>query len=149
VQALTCLPIADLSTLFKSLIHRGSLAITPSGLVYLSVDDDFIYRAFAQLADSQAVLPDYFNDPYLGAHISIIYPEEHKLTSIENEGTCYPFTLIGLASMVIFPKRYYFLQVQAPDLMSLRRSFGLSDKLLFKNHWIDLHITVGYTLLQR
>ncbi len=146
-QASMLLYAEHLPALFNELAHNGRLAITSSGLVYLKVDDAFIDQGFNLLSDKQAVPPDYFN-PYLGAHISVIYPEERRLSQLEQLGTHYSFTLQGLASLTIFPKRYYFLVVHAPELLRLRQLYGLTDKLLFKNHCIDLHITVGYTLLQ-
>jgi hypothetical protein len=132
--------------LFDTVTHlsgKGHLKMNAFGLTYLDIDDNYIHQIFPLISDMSVMKPEYFGKDLVGAHISVIYPDEdiscHKADLNKEHG----FTVIGLFSATIENKKYYFLKVKAPSLISVRRRHGLSNKLFFKNFWIDLHITVG------
>jgi hypothetical protein len=132
--------------LFDTVTHlsgKGHLKMNAFGLTYLDIDDNYIHQIFPLIPDMSAMKPEYFGENLVGAHISVIYPEEEICSYKADLNKEHYFTIIGLFSATIENKKYYFLKVKAPTLVSLRRRHGLSDKLSFKNYWIDLHITVG------
>lgn len=122
---------------------KGHLKMNAFGLTYLDIDDNFIHQIFPLIPDMLAMKPEYFGDDLVGAHISVIYPEEDISCYKADLNKEHDFAVTGLFSAVLENKKYYVLKVKAPSLISLRRRHGLSDKLVFKNCLIDLHITVG------
>jgi len=131
-------------------ILKTALDIQSSGYLeqsfhyfYLKIDDDYIHRLFPLFQDKMITKPDYFNRYTMGAHITIVYPEENKLINEQELGKEHHFKIKEIFSTVIGLKRYYALLVEAPTLLQLRKKYGLSSQLLFKNHWIDFHITFG------
>jgi hypothetical protein len=127
----------------------GLLAQSPTGLVYLKIDDAYIHRVFPLLKEPGIIKPDYFQgERAIGAHISLVYPEEdNNLHNWQAEiGEQYSFTAGSVFSMRINNKHYYALKVVCPPLIKLRTRYGLPQKLCFKRHWVDLHITIGVRL---
>ncbi|HHW3788005.1 TPA: hypothetical protein ACT9MN_002695, partial [Legionella pneumophila] len=55
----------------------GKVAISQNQLTYLKIHDEWIYELFPLLQNEQIRKPDYFGNESIGAHISIIYPEEN------------------------------------------------------------------------
>lgn len=112
-----------------------------SNYTYLKISDAYIHQLFPFVQNKKISKPNYFDKYSMGAHITIFYPEENKILDSEELNEEHHFKVIGAFSTVISSKRYYALKVEAPSLLKLRRKYLLPDKLAFKDHWIDFHIT--------
>ncbi|WBV65335.1 hypothetical protein PGH44_12590 [Legionella pneumophila] len=55
----------------------GKVALSQNQLTYLKIHDEWIHELFPLLQNEQIRKPDYFGNESIGAHISIIYPEEN------------------------------------------------------------------------
>ncbi|CDZ75832.1 hypothetical protein BN59_00091 [Legionella massiliensis] len=131
----TTLDIPDLLETAKNFPSIGSLCISKSNLVYLSVDNRFIHQLFPLLKNihNQAYKPDYFGERATGAHVSVIYPEEYT-TSLASQdlGQRHHFKVNGIFSADLGLKRYYVLGIESESLIALRSKYNLSPKLYFK-----------------
>jgi len=123
----------------------GTLAITNQHLVYLDIVDDYIHQLFPLLENKNNLIvkPDYFNKYLIGAHISVIYPEENKLINPIELGKQHKFKIKNLITMEINSKVYYALRVESHSLLELRRKYKLPDKLNFRGIRVEFHITIG------
>lgn len=134
----------------QELPRHGVLQKTEEGLLYLKVSDRYIYELLPLLPDVLSP-PPYFGKGLIGAHISIIQPEEIDWTKppvLPPLGNRYPFTIGHFAwatpQHISKAARVYFLTVEAPELVKIRTDAGLSPQ--FKEH--DLHITIGVQYLE-
>jgi len=143
VPQLTTLNIPELKHAAALLPATGKLAISHNHLVYLDIDDNYIYQLFPLLKTPHIEKPNYFSTYGVGAHISVIYPEENKILQQKYLGQEYHFTLQEMVIAEINLKKYYILLVQSPALLHIRRKHELPDKLNFKNYEIGFHITIG------
>lgn len=112
---------------------------------YLKVDDEYIHSIYPLLAQ-HALLekPSYFTSADdIGAHISIIYPEEHITVQEKYHHQVHPFSITGLITACYENTTYYALSVVSPSLVTLRRQHLLASNPTFKGQEIVLHITVG------
>jgi len=139
----TPLNLPELLTQAANLPTSGRLANSRDNLCYLDLSDDYIHQLFPFLQETEAQKPDYFGENLVGAHISVIYPEEKRLVGGSDLGQIHHFSIKGAFSADLGAKRYYVLLVNAPSLLLLRKKQGLPDRLAFKDHWIDFHITLG------
>lgn len=113
----------------------------PTGLCENIVHSAYaIYTRFCSAANNK---PDYFTKNNIGAHISMIYPEEYEEVKGENLDQLHYFKVLGLFTAELDSKRYYVLGIEAPTLLNLRKSYGLSSKLCIKGYWVDLHMAIG------
>ena len=125
----------------------GVLRLSKNKLCFLDLSDAYIHQLFPLLAGTPAQKPDYFGEGGIGAHISVVYPEESRSVPEEYLGQTHAFRVTGAFTADLGLKRYYVLGVEAPDLLRLRRKLDLPDQLAFKNFYIDLHITIGVSML--
>lgn len=123
-----------------ALPHTGYLKAS-SHYTYLKISDAYIHQLFPFIEDKKISKPDYFDKYSMGAHITVIYPEEDKTIHSQELNQEHHFRVINAFSTVIGAKRYYALKVEPPTLLELRRKHSLPGKLAFKKHWIDFHIT--------
>lgn len=139
----------DLLARAQRLPLSGHLEMTADDLVYLNISDQFINELFPLLSneESKIIKPDYMGPNLIGAHISVIYPEEGQPKSLEELDTLYDFQPIDLFSTRLGKKIYYAIRVLAPPLIELRGKYGLAPLLSFKHQLIPLHITIGISLL--
>lgn len=144
--SMSTLSVPKLLHTVAQLPTTGHLKMNSLGLTYLDIDDDYIHTLFPLIRDGYAMKPEYFGEALVGAHISVIYPEEDIVCHREELNKSHHFAITGLFSAVLEGKKYYALKVKSPTLVSVRRRHGLPDKLFFKNHWVDLHITIGVVL---
>jgi hypothetical protein len=144
---MTILTIPALLEAARHLPKQGHLVLTENNLLALKIDDAYIHQLYPLLASVSISKPAYFTAQGIGAHISVIYPEEHS-NSIDKAclGQQHAFTLNVLVKAKIGHKYYFALTVHAPSLLLLRRQYHLSDQLLFKNCLVDFHITIGVSL---
>ncbi len=121
----------------------GKLARSKNNLVYLNIDDAYIHDLFPLLQNQGVKMPDYFGAGAVGAHISVIYPEENKAINNEDLDQEHHFVVKELITAKIEHKTYYAFLIESPSLLRLRRRLGLPDLLCFKNYAIGFHITIG------
>lgn len=129
--------------------QSGQLAVSPNRLTYLNINDHYIHQLFPLLPNekNKIVKPDYFGENSIGAHISVIYPEENTMVSDEDIGIEHYFKIIGTFTADLNLKRYYVLKIESDSLHHLRKKYNLPEKLLFKEHLVDFHITIGVSFL--
>lgn len=112
------------------------------------MDDAYVHQLFSLLKDGTVQKPDYFGEQSVGAHITIIYPEEHKNIQKKDLQQQHHFLVKEIVTAEIGRKIYYVLLVDSPSLLQLRRKYDLPDLLSFKGYSIGFHITVG-VIIQR
>lgn len=116
-----------------------------NGFVYVDLDDDYIHSLIMFLQQDDFQEPPYFGDPGLvGAHISVIYPEEmiqYGIKDIEECGEIISF--VPKICQVVYPLKskeidqVYLVIVDSPQLNILREKYGLPKREY------DSHITIG------
>lgn len=143
VTPFTPLELPELVSQAKGLPSKGRLANSINNLCYLDISDAFIHQLFPLLQTTPAKKPHYFGKNLIGAHISVVYPEENRLVPEKDLGQEHHFSIKGAFTAELGLKRYYVLSVEAPTLLVIRKKLGLPDLLAFKNQWVALHITVG------
>jgi len=143
LPAMEKLPLPALLNAASRLPSSGRLARSKNKLSYLNIEDAYIHDLFPLLQNQAIKIPDYFGKQGVGAHISVIYPEEKKEISDADLGQEHDFLIKDLIAAKINQKIYYALFIEAPSLLQLRRKYGLTDLLCFKNYAIGFHITIG------
>lgn len=111
---------------------------------YLKIDDDYIHLTHPLLNEYGVIeKPAYFIPPDdVGAHISIIYPEENKVPQMAIEQK-HHFSICGLLKAQYGSKEYFALAVHSPSLTAFRQKHHLAAKPRFKGQEIFFHITIG------
>lgn len=145
----TAINIPGLMEIALSFSQFGYLSRSKDNLIYLNIDDDYIHRLFPLLKETNEQInkPAYFSEKLVGAHISVIYPEEYTSMLEIDLDRKHHFKITGTFSADLGTKRYYVLGVESPSLLALRQKYNLGSKLYFKKHRIDLHITIGTSQL--
>lgn len=141
----THLTDADLLKSVGGLQTKGWIEQTDE-YCYLNIDDGFVHSAFPQLAafGDGIQKPDYFHaSDAIGAHISVIYPEEHVELLRENMGQIHHFQLGRLIKAQYDVSTYFILSVISPSLNCLRQMHHLAVQPTFKGQQIMFHITIG------
>lgn len=126
-----------------TLMPNGYLSTSSEQLTYLDVDDDYIHQLLPLLKNRRIKRPNYFGEELIGAHISVIYPEENVWINPEDLGYEHYFTIKELFTAELDIKKYYVLMVESPSLILLRKKYGLGDMPYFRGNLINLHITIG------
>lgn len=125
----------------------GYLEVSADNLAYLDVEDTYVHELFPLLKLKGVYKPDYFGTNPIGAHISVIYPEENIVLREEDLHQEHFFKIIGNYTAEHNSKKYFVLGIESPTLSLLRHKYGLSDKPCFKNHGVDFHITYAISYL--
>lgn len=125
--------------------HRLPLSGTlkcSSGFTYVELDSEYIFSIIPLIADLDFITPDYFEEGKVGAHITVIYPDEMKLfgiESIDELDEAIPFKLEEC--QIVYPKRNfesaYLIIVESSRLDQIREKYGLGKREY------PFHITVG------
>lgn len=112
---------------------------------YLNIDDHYIHQIFPLLAQYDCVKkPEYFTEPNaIGAHISVIYPEEMVKVLPSSVGEKHGFSVSALIKAQYGTKDYFVLSVTSPSLSAFRQLHYLSPRPIWKGQEIMFHITVG------
>ena len=128
----------------KDLPTSGTLAqATENGMIYLDLNDDWIFNALSVLHDSGYIRPPYFVHPPtpVGAHIKIVTKREAEDYELYGEKGRDVSHLIGrtvdfevVTAHVSYPriKKYgiearYKIRVKSPELSQIRKELtGLS-----------------------
>ncbi|HSW87395.1 MAG TPA: hypothetical protein VLG49_07865 [Rhabdochlamydiaceae bacterium] len=112
------------------------------GFVYVDLDDAYIHQLVTFIQDEGFEEPSYFgNENLVGAHISVIYPNEMNKDKIEEYGEMIHFEIKGCE--VVHPPNWqgidevYIIVVESPELDRIRMKYGLPIKKY------DFHITIG------
>lgn len=139
------LHIPNVNEAIRTLTRHGILKTTDQGLVYLDIDDDYIHLVYPLIQKEMDWVekPDYFGTGLIGAHISVIYPEEKISLNPQVLQQKHFFNTAGLFAAKLGSKKYYVLRIKSPTLIDLRLQNGLPEKLWFKEQFVDLHITVA------
>lgn len=140
--------IPGLSETLINLPTEGKVKQAVNGFLYLDIDDRYIHEIFPLLKQSNLQKPDYFSmeTNFIGAHISIIYPDELIEVKTDLIGKQYAFTINGLFFTEILNTRYFALKVQAPGLLAVRAQYALPEQLKIYGYHIDFHITIAKQL---
>lgn len=128
----------------NQLAATGTLK-SSNGFVYVDVDDDYIHKLIKFIQPYGFEEPPYFGNPGLvGAHITVIYPDEaekYALGELKECGETITFKPKGC--MTVQPPNWeevtevYFLVVNAPKLDKIRKKYELPKREY------DFHITIG------
>jgi hypothetical protein len=123
----------------NELPHTGVLKEDRSGFVYLKVDDHYIDQLFPLLHNPEYRKPPYFRRPNApGAHISVIYSDEH-VHKIKELGQTFSFKILDITAVPPKTQEFVVIQIESPELEALRVKYGLSP--LLKGH--PFHITIA------
>ena len=126
----------------KLLSAKGKLTIFDE-ITCVQGSDSYIHQLFPLLEDGHIIKPDYFGEQSIGAHITIIYPEEYKKIEEKDLGGEHNFLIKELIAAKIKQKIYYALLVESASLLQIRKKYDLPDLLSFKGYQIGFHITIG------
>lgn len=127
----------------KRLPLKGVTCLTENKLFCLDVNDDFIHQLFPYLEIEGIKKPNYFGEKAVGAHITIVYPEETQRINLQTLHQEHSFSIKDVVSAQIGRKIYYVVLVESDSLLKLRRELGLADLLNFKGYEIGFHITIA------
>ena len=137
-----------LINLALKLPKQGKVFKTENNLAYLKIHNDFIYELQPLLNDKEIIKPTYFDKDGIGAHISIIYPEENEVLQENDIGGIHNFNITGLFAAALDEKEYFALGVDAPSLLLLRKNYHLQEMLFIKNILVPFHVTIGVKKLK-
>lgn len=125
------------------LSSQGNTELTENNLFCLKIEDNFIHQLFPLIQDNHVKKPNYFGERSIGAHITIIYPEENKKIDKNDIKKEHSFFVKDFVTAEIGEKIYYVLLIDSPSLLKLRKKYHLPDLLSFKGYSIPFHITIG------
>lgn len=112
---------------------------------YLDIDDRYINQIYPMLAHYGRVdKPAYFSvSDGIGAHISVIYPEERVKVLPSSVGQKHVFSIYGLFKAQYEEKEYFILSLTSPSLSAFRQLHYLTPRPIWKRQEVMFHITVG------
>lgn len=124
--------------------HEGILK-SSQGFVYVDVDDAFIYKLLPFIQEGGFEAPPYFGrSDLVGAHITVIYPDEVKKYGIKKiRETEEVISFTPKTCQIVHPQKWhdidevFLLVVDAPELDLIREKYGLPRREY------DFHITIG------
>lgn len=129
----------------------GKLYLSASGWLLLSVPNGLARSIYENLDEVGVELPPGKDGQPFNAHISVMRPEEIKEIGgadvISERGHVFHYNIGRLA--VVTPagwpemSKCWLIQVTSPELMQLRRSYGLSPLPQRNNESLPFHITVA------
>lgn len=116
-----------------------------NGYCFLKINDDFIHELHPELNQfGEFEKPDYFNTPQeIGAHITIIYPEENVSIQAYDLGQMHTFYAKKLMKARLDSKEYIVVLIESPTLIEMRAKYQLPPQPTYKSNEIDLHVTIG------
>ncbi len=131
--------------------NRGILKQKDNGYLYLEVSNDFIEQLLPMINAPIQPTPDYSNPMGIGAHISVVYDEEwlgDPIFDINELGQEFTFTVKDLGTVISLKnniiKKWWIINVDAPQLQQLRMNYGLSSK----PKGYEYHVSIGIEILE-
>lgn len=121
--------------------NYGTIQQTPDGFTYVKISDRYVSELIRQISRPGFEVPkSALKYSVSGAHISVIKEGEAKEIGVLQElGQRVNFNPLGFYTVVLHDQEYFMLAVDAPELSSLRKKYGLPERL--ENH--AFHITIG------
>jgi len=124
---------------------KGRLMQTEDGFLYIDLPDQLLDVFTEMIEDPKAKKPPYHTKKMnnVGAHVSVAYKDEMEDIKVKELGDEFYCGIKGFVSLD--PEgwnemdRVWFLELDAPELEDLRKSYGLSKKL--NGH--EFHATVA------
>lgn len=114
--------------------------------LYLKVDDRYIWDLLPKLGVALPPPPYFTPECSIGAHISVIYTEEVEekffLSEQKKAQICH-FSPLDFYYIEVFNKQIAVLIVSSPELLEIRRQYGLPEKLNYRGLLVPFHITLG------
>lgn len=126
----------------KNFPNEGIIKLSQDNLLYLDIDDRFINELCPLFDSSKIVKPDYFSIG-IGAHISIIYPNEISSPIYDESDIKYHFEIDTLFKASTEDKTYYALSIVAPELLKIRNLNGLHSDLNLDGYLVEMHTTIA------
>lgn len=126
--------------------NTGILSQLDTGYLFLKVSDDFIHKLFPLIEISTKQLPDYFSavKGHIGAHVSVIYPEEIRRVQIDGLlGKIIYFQKMHICQARLKEKNYLVIVIKSLELEYLRMQQGLSKKPIYQGFEVEFHITLA------
>lgn len=114
------------------------------GFVYVDLDDAYIHQLVTFIEQEGFQEPPYFGKDLVGAHITVIYPneiEKYGIETIQETGRTIHF--VPNTCQAVRPPTWqaidevYFVVVDAPELDAIREKYGLPKREY------AFHITIG------
>ncbi len=126
----------------------GILCQKPTGYLYLKVSEDFINKLLPliELAPTQRLAVSDRPENDVGAHISIVYPDEiQTAVTVPDLGRTIDFTIQGLFlyTACVHGKSYIVLVVQSRALEKLRIAVHLHKEHFYEGVQVPFHITLA------
>lgn len=124
----------------ENLPQTGILRQKNDGYIYLKIDDAYVTELFPIVREPRCLLPNvFYRERSIGAHVSVIYANEaHRLGRIKEIGQTFTFKPKRIKKIRTHKFENVILEIDAPELARLRKSYGLPPKL--KGH--EFHITL-------
>lgn len=138
--------LSDKSVIDRAKTFDGEGLIQQSGdYCYLNIDDRYIHEIYPMLAKyDNVVKPDYFSvSEGIGAHVSVIYPEEMVKVLPSSVGQKHTFSVCGLFKAQSEEKEYFALSITSSSLSDFRQLHYLTPLPIWKRQEVTFHITVG------
>jgi len=140
--------LPNLVKMISCLTSTGKITRTNTGYIYADIDNEFIHRSFALLKNTLDIniqKPDYFSldTDFIGAHISLVYPEENQTSEADFFDAQCHFSVEDIFSTVLDSKTYYGLKIVSQDITQFRKNLGLPEFLSIKGHTVFPHITIA------
>jgi hypothetical protein len=133
-----------LNFIFTRLPKHGILRKDEQGMVYVNIDNNYIYKLLEFIKQEKFQAPPYFGEGMHGAHITVMNPEEVLYYAIGDIKECgHVIKFEPKDCKIVHPETWakgeqaYLITVEAPILHQLREKYGLP-----KNKY-DFHITIG------
>ena len=126
---------------------EGTIRQAKNGLVYLDIDDEFIYQINKLFKENNMEVPPYFGKGRTGAHITIISANDAKKYNLHN--------IDDIGKKISFDISYFtnlkplgfkgvdnlsLVGITSSQLESIRQKHSLSGKICGSH---DFHITTG------
>lgn len=123
------------------LVTQGTLKHSDD-FVYVEVNNEYIHGLAPLLSDLGFIPPDYCEGGKVGAHITVIYPDEMKLFGIDTiDEVNEPISFTIEECQIVYPRRNfesaYLILVESPRLDQIREKYG------FGKREYTFHITIG------
>ena len=118
------------------------LKLEQDGFLYLDLDDRYIHDLIKWIEERGFEKPPYFGNGLVGAHITIVMPDEWEGTPPEDIAEVEVFFNLKECKIVHALKKseiseYFLIIVEAPSLHGVRENYNLPPPPF------DFHITIG------